>query len=115
MSTSGIYNYNVAATTGGRNGATLLVAPYNTVTTTPLLGGVILSASSNAGLKIQVINSGANTLTVYAPDGCTIDGGASTTIPRGGSYDFHCLEGDTNWRSAKVVDVALLKLSLGIL
>lgn len=112
---SGIYNNDVTATTGGASGATVLSAPYNTVTTTPVNGGVVLSANSGAGMKIKISNIGTNTLTVYPPPGCTINGLSSTTMPRGSTWEFICIEGDTEWHIFKDVNVSILGSVFSIL
>jgi hypothetical protein len=73
----------------------------------PALGGIEVGTTaagtgvrlpSNAavpGVVVGVVNRGANALTVYAPSGGTVDGGASVTIATGKAKQFVSLQGNS--------------------
>jgi len=71
-------------TATGTNLATALQlsADVNVVATTAASTGVALP-DAEAGSQIVVFNNGANSLTVYARTGQTVDGGASVAIAAG--------------------------------
>lgn len=81
---------SAAGTTQGT--ATLLSSLINRITTVGANAGVVLPASA-AGLIITVINSGANTLSVYPDTGSTINGlgtNIPTLLPVGQTVTLFC-------------------------
>lgn len=73
------------------------------VSTTPAGSGVILPGNAAiAGHFVTVYNSGANTLTIYAPSGGTVDGGASTTLATTKVATFVSLNGASGKNFVKV-------------
>jgi hypothetical protein len=71
----------IGITATGTNLATAvqLSTSWNVVSTTAASTGVKLMPTEN-GATMLVANDGANSLTVYAPSGSTIDGSASVAI-----------------------------------
>jgi hypothetical protein len=54
--------------------ATQLTGDYNVVSTVAAAAGVVLPSNCTPGDWIEVLNTGANPLTVYAPSGGSING-----------------------------------------
>ena len=80
--------------------ATAISTSYNIVTTTPSGTGVILPTATT-GMKVIVVNKGANTLNVYPGTGAAIDGASTNTavtIPTGTSVTYEA-SSSTQWYS----------------
>ena len=96
---------SAAGTTQG--GATALTTSYNVVTTAAVNSGVVLMTAT-AGLRVVVVNQGANTLKVYPASGAAIDGaGANTAVLIGvGSSATYEAVSATQWYTVDVPVVA---------
>jgi hypothetical protein len=104
--TTGIY-YSTAtgiSASGSTQGdATVITKSYNEVATVPPSTGVRLSIPSTGGLRMIVVNRGANTLCVYPEVGGKIDNAAVNTfvdIPAGTSVTYQAAT-TTQWYTVK--------------
>lgn len=99
----------MTAVAGGQGSAVALAGMINRVTTCPSSGGVLLPASAG-GLMITVINSGANTLSVFPAGSDTINSLAASAaflVPAGGVALFNCTVAGS-WFTPYVPAVPLL-------
>lgn len=77
-----------------------LTAEWNEIGTAPLNSGVILE-NFGPGTDSRVWNDGAHPVKIYAPSGCTIDGGASYTLNNAKAQVFSQLD-DTTFKSLQL-------------
>lgn len=78
---------------GGQTGATLLAADINRFTTVGTAADSAILPVSVAGMVIEVINSGANSMTVYPAVGETINALSANTglaVAAGKTISFVC-------------------------
>lgn len=85
------YMYNATAT--GNNLATALpnnmgVTQFSTVANGT---GTVLNPKLGLSCCQRIYNNGANALTVYAPAGYTIDGGASVQLSAAARCEYFCI------------------------
>lgn len=99
---------SVSAAGATQGTATVLTTSYNVVTTVAASTGVILPTPSIAGLKVTVVNKGANTLNVYPNTGAAIDSAGTNIavqIPVNGTACYQA-SSTTQWYSVDPVIVA---------
>lgn len=85
----------VAKAGGGRSGATVLVAPQSHVTTVATAADSVVLPKAVVGLSIETVNSGANSMQVFANGSDTIDGTAGATgvaHAAGKSAKYSCVQ-----------------------
>jgi hypothetical protein len=74
---------------GSSAGDALVLSTQNNVVATTAAGtGVRLYGQTGAGARVTIINDGAETLTVYATSGGTVNGGSSDTIAAGAGKTY---------------------------
>ncbi len=93
----------VAHAAGGQSSATVLTSQKNNVITAASPGASVLLPPSGAGLTVQVINNGANSIQVFGTSPDTINGVATGTgvpQPVGSTVSYTCTTAGAWYSSA---------------